>query len=104
MQLNPEGQARFREHLQNAVRKPCALCDSGNWTYDDTIFEMRQFAGGPLVANGAVKPFVTLTCQNCGNIVMLNAITTGIVRVEQTTPANTVSNAGELAASEETTA
>jgi hypothetical protein len=83
MQLNPEGQARFRNHLQNVIRKPRAVCGEGNWNFDDTVFEMRQFAGGPLPAQGAIKPVVTLTCQSCGNIVFLNALTTGIVRVEQ---------------------
>jgi hypothetical protein len=81
MQLNPEGQARFRQHLQTVIRKPCAVCGSGNWNFDDTVFEMRQFAGGPLPAQGAIKPVVTMTCQGCGNIVFLNAITTGIVGV-----------------------
>lgn len=97
MQLNPEGQARFRNHLQNVIRKPCAVCGEGNWNFDDTVFEMRQFAGGPLPAQGAIKPVVTMTCQSCGNIVFLNALTTGIVRVE---PGE--QNAAPMAAADET--
>ncbi len=83
MQLNPEGMQRFHAHLQNALRNPCAICGSGNWQFDDTIFELRQFAGGGIAATGQIKPVVSLTCNGCGNIVFMNALTTGIVQVSQ---------------------
>jgi hypothetical protein len=81
MQLNPEGMDRFKSHLQNAVRNPCAVCGSGNWQFDDTIFELRQFAGGGLSTGGMIKPVITITCNGCGNIVFMNALTTGVVQV-----------------------
>jgi hypothetical protein len=83
MQLNPEGRARLQAHLQNALRQPCAVCGSGNWQMDDTIFELRQFAGGNVATQGAIKPVLTITCNSCGNILFMNAITTGVIRVEQ---------------------
>lgn len=83
MQLNPEGMQRFHAHLQNALRHPCAICGSGNWQFDDTIFELRQFAGGGITANGQIKPVVSITCNGCGNIIFMNALTTGVIQVSQ---------------------
>ena len=83
MQLNPEGRDRLQSHLQNVLRHPCAVCGSGSWQVDDMIFELRQFAGGGLSTQGAIKPVVTITCNGCGNVLFMNAITTGVVQVQQ---------------------
>ena len=83
MQLNPEGRARFQQHLQNILRNPCAVCGAGQWQVEDTMFELREFSGGGIAAEGSVKPVVTVTCNSCGNILFMSPLTTGIVRVEQ---------------------
>ena len=84
MQLNPEGRDRLQAHLQNVLRKPCAICGNTQWQTDDTIFELRQF-GAPATPNAQVtiKPVVSLTCNSCGNVLFMNPLTTGIVRLEQ---------------------
>jgi hypothetical protein len=89
MQLNEEGMQRFQQHLQNTLRNPCGICGSGNWQFDDTVFELRQFAGGGLATGGTIKPIVSITCNGCGNVVFMNALTTGIVRVAQQGSATT---------------
>ena len=83
MQLNTEGRARLQTHLQTVLRHPCAVCGNGNWQVDDTIFELRQFAGGGVTTQGAIKPVVTITCNGCGNVLFMNALTTGVVQVQQ---------------------
>ena len=83
MQLNPEGRARFQAHLQNVLRQPCSVCGSGNWQMDDSIFELREFHGGGLAAEGSLKPVVAITCQSCGHVLFMSPLTTGIVRLEQ---------------------
>jgi hypothetical protein len=84
MQLNPEGRERLQAHLQNVLRKPCAICGNVQWQTDDTIFELRQFGVGATPnAQVTVKPVVTLTCNGCGNVLFMNALTTGVVRIEQ---------------------
>jgi hypothetical protein len=83
MQLNPEGRARFQQHLQNVLRNPCSVCGAGQWQVEDNLLELREFAGGGVAAQGAVKPVVTATCNNCGHVLFMSPLTTGIVRVEQ---------------------
>ena len=59
----------------------CGLCGQSHWQYDTTIFELREFEGGNFTigGGGSLLPVVTLSCQNCGNIQLLNALTLGIV-------------------------
>src|SRR5437764_878822 len=83
MQLNPEGRARFQQHLQNVLRNPCSVCGAGQWQIEDTMFELREFAGGGIAAEGSIKPVVAATCNNCGHIVFMSPLTTGIVQVQQ---------------------
>jgi len=83
MQLNEQGRARFQQHLQNVLRQPCAVCGGGNWQLEDGIFELREFAGGNAPAGGAIKPLLAVTCKNCGNVLLMSAITTGVITVNQ---------------------
>ena len=83
MQLNPEGRQRFQNHVQNVLKTPCAVCGGGNWQIEDAIFELREFAGGGLSAAGAVKPVVSMTCTNCGHLLLMSPLTTGIIQVQQ---------------------
>ena len=60
--------------------KTCEICGNKNWMVDDTLFEIREFHGGKtILGSGALKPFITATCTNCGNTKFLNAIQLGIV-------------------------
>ncbi len=97
MQLNQEGRARLQAHLQNVLRNPCAVCGSAQWQVEDTMFELREFAGGAVATQGSVKPVVTATCNGCGHILFMSPLTTGIVQVNQQPAAAT-----EPAAIEET--
>lgn len=57
---------------------PCPMCKSQSWTVSDKIFEMREFNGGNLViGSGSIYPVIPVTCNNCGNSIMVNAVTSG---------------------------
>jgi len=79
MYLNDQGRARFQQHLQNILRQPCAVCGGGNWQLEDALFELREFAGGNLPTEGAVKPLLAVTCKTCGNVVLMSAVTSGVI-------------------------
>src|SRR6266542_480832 len=83
MQLNQEGRARFQQHLQTVLRNPCSVCGAGQWQVEDTMFELREFSGGGIATQGSVKPIVAATCNNCGHILFMSPLTTGIVRLDQ---------------------
>ena len=86
MQLNAEGRQRFQAHLQKVLRTPCAVCGGGNWQIEDAIFELREFAGGGLNPAGAVKPVISMTCSNCGHLLFMSPLTTGIIQFQQQDP------------------
>ena len=56
------------------------MCNHGNWSVQDTVFELRPFHGGSMViGSGPLVPVIPVTCNNCGNTVLLNAIITGAI-------------------------
>jgi hypothetical protein len=83
MVLNPEGRARFQQHLQTTLRQPCSVCGTGNWQVEDAIFELREFVGGSVPTQGSVKPLLAMTCNGCGHVVFMSPLKTGIISVPQ---------------------
>lgn len=83
MVLNQEGRARFQAHLQSFLRNPCSVCGMGNWQAEDAIFELREFVGGGVAAQGAVKPVLAMTCNNCGHTVFMSPLKAGIISMQQ---------------------
>jgi hypothetical protein len=61
--------------------RPCSVCGKSLWNVTDRMFEVREFNGGEAVfgGNSTLIPFVTISCQNCGNTIFINAIRMGIV-------------------------
>lgn len=83
MRLNQEQLEQLRRHLQANFRGGCTACGNPNWQFDDVIFELRQFVGGGISADSLIKPAIAVTCTNCGHIELINAITAGVIRIEQ---------------------
>ena len=54
--------------------------------FDDTLFEVREFAGGTIVTQGTIKPMVSISCTNCGAISFVNAFKTGVIRFNPPAP------------------
>ncbi len=85
MVLNPDGRARFQQHLQTVLRLPCSVCGTANWQGEDAIFELREFTGGGLATEGSVKPVLAMTCNGCGHVVFMSPLKTGIIALSQQT-------------------
>lgn len=61
--------------------RPCHMCGDGPWIVSDKIFELREFNEGDLiVAGGPITPLITITCGNCGNIMMINPMVIGLIK------------------------
>lgn len=73
--------SKLIEHLKAKWQnRPCPMCGQGNWTVQDKVFELREFHDGAMVIGGsALVPIVPVTCANCGNTVLINAIFSKIV-------------------------
>ena len=60
--------------------RPCPMCGSNSWNVSDKVYELREFHGGTLMlGNGPIFPVVPVSCNNCGNSVLVNAIFTGVI-------------------------
>jgi len=72
---------KFLTHLKEKWEgRACPLCGVGNWNISDSVFELREYHGGNLVIGaGPIVPIVPVTCSNCGNTIMINALLSGAV-------------------------
>lgn len=55
---------------------PCPLCGKrGTLSAMPTLMELREYHSGDFVVGGTpIIPLVVLTCSNCGNTVLINAL------------------------------
>lgn len=56
----------------------CPMCGSNNWNVSDKVFKIHEFHDRTLITgSGSVFPVIPVSCNNCGNSVMVNAIMSG---------------------------
>lgn len=80
MTLTPEQSEYVIRKLNEKTRTPdCALCGKNTWTVFPELAELRTYAKGALIAGGAIYPTVVVSCKNCGNMHLLNALLLGIM-------------------------
>jgi hypothetical protein len=79
--------AKLIEHLRGKwAGRPCQMCGVGNWNVNESTFELREFNEGPLVLGGPIMPVVPVTCTNCGNTILVNAVVSGVVKPREGGP------------------
>ena len=66
--------------------RACPMCGKGPWSVQDKIFQLSEFHQGSLVIGGPLIPVVPITCGNCGNTVLVNAILSGAMPAEAPAP------------------
>jgi hypothetical protein len=57
----------------------CPMCSRGPWQVENRIFQLMEFHQGSIIVGGPVIPLIPVTCANCGNTVLVNAIKAGAV-------------------------
>jgi predicted nucleic-acid-binding Zn-ribbon protein len=62
--------------------RSCPMCGANAWAVQDKVFQLNEFSSGNLVIGGPLVPVVPVTCTNCGNTVLVNAIISGAVQPE----------------------
>ena len=61
----------------------CPICGGGGpWNVPDKIFELREYNNGDIILGngGPIIPLIPVTCMNCGNTILINAILSGVVK------------------------
>ncbi|WP_300030600.1 hypothetical protein [Candidatus Thioglobus sp.] len=72
---------KLTKHLAEKWKAPvsCAVCGKNDWNVSDGLYELREFHGGSMVIGGsALIPVSPVTCNNCGNTVLINPLIAGI--------------------------
>jgi len=73
--------AKIIAHLRNKWQgKTCPMCQIGNWNVQESTFQLTEFNEGGMVIGGPVIPVIPVICNNCGNTILINAITAGLVK------------------------
>jgi hypothetical protein len=57
--------------------KTCPVCGTNTWNIESQLAELRFLSVGAFVIGAPVIPLVVVTCNNCGNTVLINAIKAG---------------------------
>lgn len=69
-------------HLREKWRdKNCPMCGGGPWEVQPTLFQITAWTPGYLQPGLPTIPLCPITCKNCGNTILINAI------ISQTVPA-----------------
>ena len=63
--------------------RPCPMCEKRQWSITDSVYELKAHQKGAFLTDGFVVPVVLVVCNNCGNTVLVNAITAGIVKTDR---------------------
>lgn len=70
----------FSEYLRARIDSRCQICGNTNWNIETKVFELREFSSGDLALGGPIIPLIPMTCTNCGNTALINAIHAGLVK------------------------
>ena len=63
----------------------CPLCYGKSWNVAEKVFELREFNDGDLHVGGpnaSIVPVIPVICENCGNTIFINALSTGLIKKE----------------------
>lgn len=61
----------------------CSVCNASSWQVETHSYQLMEYREGQLVVGGRVIPVIPLTCANCGNTILLNAIMCGAVNAQK---------------------
>lgn len=70
----------LEDFLKARINSRCQICGNTNWSIEKRVFELREFNNGDFIMGGPIIPLVPMTCTNCGNTGLINAIQAGCVK------------------------
>jgi hypothetical protein len=76
--VTPEMRDRLNQLWGNRP-KHCSVCGSFSWNVEESIAELHLLTTLPQLVSPQVIPLVVITCQTCGNTLLLNALKLGWV-------------------------
>lgn len=72
-------QKRIEQYIKKIKPAVCPLCGQRNWSFSNKIFQLIEFEEKGIVLGGAAFPVIPLTCDNCGNTYLVNALLADLI-------------------------
>jgi hypothetical protein len=78
--MNTKDAEKIISHLKlKWSGRSCPLCQVGPWEVQQSVFVLLKFDGGSINLGGEVVPVIPVTCKNCGNTILVNAIIANVL-------------------------
>jgi hypothetical protein len=68
------------------TNRNCVTCGVNNWNLNPYIAIMPLHTPGRVLVGGPSFPVVPVVCNNCGNALLFNAVTIGLMNVAEGSP------------------
>ena len=59
--------------------RPCPMCGNNDWLVSARLYELREYDPGDSALTAALIAVLPVTCERCGNTVLVNAKTIDLV-------------------------
>jgi hypothetical protein len=80
MQLTERQQEQMLAKLNELWKDlKCEVCDHQDWVIADRLYAPPVYNRGSTSDGPGLIPMVVASCNNCGNVKMVNAITIGLI-------------------------
>lgn len=70
---------KWLEEKWKKDRRACEVCGNDQWTLIEDLVMPLPFVGGDITLGGNSYPHILITCINCGNSKLFNAVALKIV-------------------------
>lgn len=77
---DPDQVKRYLEHKWGPVN--CRQCQQGEWLVSDKFFQLVEYQGAYRPPPRPIVPVIPITCSNCGNTMLINALVAGFMQSE----------------------
>lgn len=80
IQFGNEDRKKIVDYLKDKWKgKSCPLCQSGHWMVQDSCFQLMTYNPDAFLVGGPVLPLIPVTCSNCSNTILINALLSGMI-------------------------
>ena len=72
---------QFIAHLTEKWKgRSCPMCGTAEWKVQPSVFQISQHSDKGVIIGGVpLIPLIPVTCSNCGNTLLVNAVVSGVL-------------------------
>jgi len=75
---------KLKEYLETKWHPiNCRQCEQAAWVLPDKIFQLVEYQSNFLPPGSPILPVIPITCSNCGNTILINALVASVLESQQ---------------------